>query len=57
MPLRNMAGSQDAKTLDALRQAATTCTACDLYERATQTVFGEGNARGEIVLVGEQPGN
>lgn len=44
-------------TLDDLRRAAASCTACDLYKRATQTVFGEGAARAEIVLVGEQPGH
>src|SRR5678815_463312 len=43
--------------LEKLRQAAAACTACDLYKRATQTVFGEGNARAAIVLLGEQPGH
>ncbi len=41
----------------ALREAARGCRACPLWERATQTVFGEGPARAEVVLVGEQPGN
>jgi DNA polymerase len=44
-------------SLAALRQAAASCTACDLYERATQTVFGEGPARARIMLIGEQPGD
>lgn len=44
-------------TLDELRAAAARCTACDLYKRATQTVFGEGQPAADIVLVGEQPGN
>jgi uracil-DNA glycosylase len=44
-------------TLDVLREQARPCTACDLYKRATQTVFGEGKASARIVLVGEQPGN
>jgi DNA polymerase len=44
-------------TLDDLRRAAASCTACDLYKHATQTVFGEGAVRAEIVLVGEQPGH
>jgi len=48
------AGSPD---LDALRQQAATCTACDLYERATQTVFGEGPPDARVVLMGEQPGD
>jgi DNA polymerase len=43
--------------LGELRQEAAICTACDLYRRATQTVFGEGNPSARIVLVGEQPGN
>ena len=33
------------------------CTNCDLYRNATQTVFGEGAARAQIMLVGEQPGD
>jgi uracil-DNA glycosylase len=44
-------------TLHLLREQARSCTACDLYKRATQTVFGEGKPSARIVLVGEQPGN
>ncbi len=44
-------------TLATLAAAAEGCTACDLYKRATQLVFGEGGARAEVVLVGEQPGD
>jgi len=44
-------------TLDALRSAAATCKACHLWERGTQTVFGEGEEGAELVLVGEQPGD
>src|SRR4030095_16025638 len=44
-------------TLDDLRGTAASCTACDLYKHATQTVFGEGSPRAEIVLVGEPPGH
>ena len=44
-------------TLDALREAATDCRHCPLWERATQTVFGEGPAEARVVLVGEQPGD
>jgi uracil-DNA glycosylase len=43
-------------TLESLHREAATCTRCPLYERATQTVFGEGPA-GRLVLVGEQPGD
>ncbi|MEP6887733.1 MAG: UdgX family uracil-DNA binding protein [Nitrospirales bacterium] len=44
-------------TLSNLRQAAKQCTGCDLYQRATQTVFGEGASHAKIVFVGEQPGD
>jgi uracil-DNA glycosylase len=43
--------------LRALAKAAAGCRGCDLYERATQTVFGAGPARAKVVLVGEQPGD
>jgi DNA polymerase len=44
-------------TLPALRRAAAGCRACPLWERGTQTVFGEGPPQAEVLLVGEQPGN
>src|SRR5438552_167966 len=44
-------------TLASLRVAAASCKACDLWERATQTVFGEGDAHAKVVFVGEQPGD
>ena len=44
-------------TVPALQEAASSCTGCDLYKQATQTVFGEGAGHAEIVLVGEQPGD
>jgi len=40
-----------------MRNAASKCTACHLYKRATQTVFGEGPKDAAIMLVGEQPGD
>ena len=43
--------------LPVLAHAAQGCRGCGLWERATQTVFGEGPARARVVLVGEQPGN
>jgi len=46
-----------ASSLPALRRAAKECRACDLWERATQTVFGEGKAHVPFMLVGEQPEN
>jgi uracil-DNA glycosylase len=47
----------DTSSLAAVREAATHCTACHLYKRATQTVFGQGPKRVAMMLVGEQPGD
>jgi uracil-DNA glycosylase len=44
-------------SIEELAEAAKTCRACDIWTRATQTVFGEGSAHAEVMLVGEQPGN
>jgi uracil-DNA glycosylase family protein len=44
-------------TIDRLRDAAQECRGCDLWENATQTVFGEGPRRARVLLVGEQPGD
>jgi uracil-DNA glycosylase family protein len=44
-------------TLPALRRAAAVCEGCPLYRDATQTVFSEGPADAQIVLVGETPGD
>lgn len=40
-----------------LRDEAASCTRCDLYQRATQTVFGEGRTGASMALIGEQPGD
>ena len=47
----------DQRSLPRLREAATGCRGCHLYRDATQTVFGEGAGRAELVLVGEKPGD
>ena len=47
----------DTSSLVEVREASRECTACDLYKRATQTVFGEGPNGAPIMLVGEQPGD
>jgi len=49
--------SDPVRSLEALRADAVDCRACPLWRNATQTVFGEGNARAAIMLVGEQPGD
>jgi DNA polymerase len=45
------------KTLPALKKAAASCKGCNLYKRATQTVFGEGPKDALVIFVGEQPGD
>ena len=47
----------DRPDLDELRREATGCTRCELYEAATQTVFGEGPPTAWLMMVGEQPGD
>jgi uracil-DNA glycosylase family protein len=46
-----------AIALERLRTEAASCTQCDLYQRATQTVFGEGPPHARLVMIGEQPGD
>ncbi|HUR23169.1 MAG TPA: UdgX family uracil-DNA binding protein [Acidimicrobiales bacterium] len=43
--------------MDKVRLAAAECKACDLWKTGTQTVFGEGKAPAQLMLVGEQPGD
>lgn len=49
--------ARDTKSLEELRQVADGCVACDLHQRATQVVFGEGNVSARIMILGEQPGD
>ena len=44
-------------SLTDLAREAASCTRCDLYRRATATVFGEGPVGAELMLVGEEPGD
>src|SRR6267378_1416937 len=45
------------RSVTELRKAAAGCRACELWEKATQTVFGEGAVGARMMLVGEQPGD
>src|ERR1700733_8154950 len=63
-PIGNKGNTEDVvgvssilKTIPALRDAARDCKACDLWKTGTQTVFGEGPSRAQIMFVGEQPGD
>jgi uracil-DNA glycosylase len=44
-------------SLPELAAEAATCTRCDLYRHASRTVFGEGPAEADLMLVGETPGD
>lgn len=46
----------DASLKDLL-EAVQSCQGCDIWQRATQAVFGEGAPGAEVMFVGEQPGN
>ena len=57
-PVAALASARKGRVeLEAVRRAAAGCRACDLWARATQTVFGSGPAPAPIMLVGEQPGD
>src|SRR4030095_13110514 len=45
------------RNLSRIRAEAAGCRRCDLWKRATQTVFGEGPTSARLMLVGEQPGD
>jgi DNA polymerase len=48
---------ENARSLRGVAQAAKACRGCDLWARATQTVFGEGPRAAKVLFVGEQPGD
>ena len=52
-----MTRTRAGRRLELIAEEAAGCRACDLWKPATQTVFGEGPAGAQLVLVGEQPGN
>ena len=51
------AGNGVTPDLDELREKATAAAPATSGRPATQTVFGEGPGRAEVMLVGEQPGD
>lgn len=55
-PLAKPVGEVPRGSVATLRRKAADCRACPLWEHATQTVFGSGPARAEVMLIGEQPG-
>jgi uracil-DNA glycosylase family protein len=57
MAVKKPTKSGASAQLDGLRKRAARCRDCPLWANATQTVFGEGNARARLMFVGEQPGD
>jgi uracil-DNA glycosylase family protein len=57
LPLLEGADVAVPSSLEAAREAARLCTRCHLYLLGTQTVFGEGPSRAQVMFVGEQPGD
>jgi DNA polymerase len=57
LPEAGLHAAEAGADLETLRRLAAGCQACDLWSRATQTVFGEGKAGSRVMLVGEQPGD
>src|SRR5689334_18955230 len=49
-------GSEKEARINELAEKASVCTACDLSEKRTNVVFGEGNPNSPLVIVGEGPG-
>jgi uracil-DNA glycosylase len=45
------------RSIRELRAAAATCKGCDLWNNATQIVFGDGSEQAKMMLIGEQPGD
>ena len=46
----------DEAAWEALRAQVSTCTHCELSQTRTQTVFGVGNRRADLMVIGEAPG-
>lgn len=51
-----MAFSDNVISLKTLRQCVADCTLCSLHQTRTQTVFGIGNEKAKLMIIGEAPG-
>jgi DNA polymerase len=56
VPLAKPVDEVPAGSLPTLRRKARGCQACPLWRYGTQTVFGQGPATAQVMLIGEQPG-
>jgi uracil-DNA glycosylase len=50
------AAAEAAQSLDALRDALATFELCDLKKGARNTIFGDGNPKARVLILGEAPG-
>jgi len=50
------AAPPDEAAWETLRSQVSGCTRCELSQTRTQTVFGVGNRRAELLVIGEAPG-
>ncbi|MDX1812787.1 MAG: uracil-DNA glycosylase [Gammaproteobacteria bacterium] len=48
--------SKDINEWKRIQQEVSICTACDLHQTRTNTVFGVGNNNTELMIIGEAPG-
>lgn len=53
---RGLSFSHDAAALKTLRQCVADCKLCPLHKTRTQTVFGVGNEKAKLMIIGEAPG-
>ena len=57
IPTASVSPRRRGDPVASLRREAAACRRCDLWARATQTVFGQGPAQPRLMLIGEQPGD
>jgi DNA polymerase len=57
MPELGLSAATAGAPIQEVARLADGCRACDLWARATRTVFGSGPAPAPVMLIGEQPGD
>ncbi len=56
LPAPTSAQPEGRADWETLRSAVSVCKACALHRSRTQTVFGTGDVRADLMLIGEAPG-
>ncbi len=56
-PIVGLDAARNGASPEEVARLAADCHGCDLWSRATQTVFGRGPVPAPLMLVGEQPGD